>query len=432
MRLWFNIRIFTSAMVPRGRDGSVSTIFAFALPAALVVGLGAVELLSVSVDRSRLQDMADTTALNGASQMQLVADQTLLVRTAAFAKAQASGLVAAMDPPKVEYIEDRGTVAGMEVTLTARRNSFFGNLLPLGGFVIEAKGRAQKLARTPLCILSLSQKSIKRRVGRNGRDNRNGDPLDVQNGGITARSCMVYSNDNIALGADGMINAASVQAAGRIRGRAANSYDGAAVLIDPLLSIFTTDDPGRCDQIIHHTVKRNKHFTMRPGITCGELVLEPDSTLTFEAGVHHLKSGTLKLGRGVNVIGKNVSLVIWPDWDLQSQDQGGFLKLSGSTTGQWAGFALAVHPKYDGDLNLDFAEIRRLEGVVYAPNSDLIVRGGTDPAEKTPWTVVVAKGLKVEGGRQLQINADYATSSVPVPDGVGNRIKQGGPVQLIR
>lgn len=432
MRLWSNTRKRPFALLPRGRDGNVSILFAFALPVALLLGLGAIELLSVSVDRSRLQDMADTTALNAASQMQLVADKTLLIRTAAFATAQVSGLAATMDPPKVAYIEDRGKLAGIEVTLTARRTSFFGNLLPLGGFVIEATGRAQKLARTPLCVLSLSDRAIYRTDGPEGERDKKADPLDVQNGGIIARSCMVYSNDNIALGTGGMIIAASVQAAGRIRGGAANAHEGAAVLEDPFATTFTTANPGDCDNRLQHTVSSEETYSVEPGVLCGQLVLRKGSKLKFLPGVHHFKDGTLKLEEGVDVTGQNVTLVIWPDWDLQFTGQGGVLSLSGSTTGPWAGFAMAVHPDYDGRLSLDFGEIRKLEGVVYAPTSDLIVRGGTDPTEKTPWTVVVTKGLKVEGGRQLQINADYASSAVPVPDGVGNKTRQAGPVQLIR
>lgn len=68
--------------------------------------------------------------------------------------------------------------------------------------------------------------------------------------------------------------------------------------------------------------------------------------------------------------------------------------------------------------------------MVYAPTTRLIVPGGVDSTEVTPWTVVVANDLRIEGGRRLLINADYATSAVPVPNGVGNRAHGGSPVRL--
>lgn len=419
--------------VSESLNGGVSTLFAFALPAALVVALGAVELMSLSADRARLQDAADTTALNAASQMQLAANGALLERTREFASAQVSGLTAKMDPPDVDFIAESGAPAGVQVTLTARRPSFFGNLLPPGGFVIQATGRAQKLARNPLCILSLSERHQKKKGAQTSDTAKKADALNVQAGAVIARSCMVYSNDNISLGKLGRIDAASVQAVGVIRGKVTNSGAGAAPLDDPLSATFANSTLGMCPSKTGHVIQSGQEYAVAPGVLCGELVANPGSTLTFEPGVHHLKEGTLVLKRDVTVIGKDVTLVIWPGWQILSKGSAAALSLSGTTTGPWAGFALAVHPDHQQDLVLNFQEIRKLEGVVYVPGGSVIVPGGgIDPTEVTPWTVIVAKALKVQGGRQLQINTNYETSAVPVPDGVGNKVGGGAPVQLIR
>ncbi|MBB5745190.1 pilus assembly protein TadG-related protein [Brevundimonas variabilis] len=403
--------------------GSVAIFFAIALPAALVIGLGAIELMNLTKDRSRLQDMADATALNAASQMRLAANDQLLSRAAAFAIASDSGLTARMDAPAVKFIHERGIPRGIEVALTARRQSFFGNLLPPGGFVIRAVARAQQLGRTPLCVLGTSA----------SRSN----VLNLPSGSIIARACMVYSNKDISLGVGSLIDAAAVQAAGAISGaNVANSGTGATPLEDPLNGMFISSNPGACQHSGGVKVdKVGQSVQVDPGIHCRHFDIE-NGTLFFRPGVHHLKSGQLQLKKGAKIEGENVTLVIWKNLEVKFDDgQVPLLSLTGSQggageAGHWAGFALAIDPARGGDMSLNFREIRKLEGVVYAPTTRLIVPGGIDPAEVTPWTVIVAQDLRVEGGRRLQINADYASSAVPVPDGVGNKADGGAPVQL--
>ena len=403
--------------------GSVAIFFALALPAALIIALGAIELMNVTKDRSRLQDMADATALNAASQMRLAANDQLLTRAETFAVAAASGLTARMDRPEIKFIEERGVPRGVEVALTARRPSFFGNLLPPGGFVIQAIARAQQLGRTPLCVLGTSPSRS--------------DVLNLRSGSIIARSCMVYSNKDISLGAGSLIDAAAVQAAGAISGgTVANSGTGAAPLEDPLSAMFISSNPGACQHSSGVKVdKVGQSIQVDPGIHCRHFDIE-NGTLFFRPGVHHLKSGQLQLKKGARIEGENVTLVIWKNLEVKFDDgQVPLLSLTGSQggageAGHWAGFALAVDPARGGDLTLNFREIRKLEGVVYAPTTRLIVPGGIDAAEITPWTVIVAQELRLEGGRRLQINADYAASAVPVPDGVGNKADGGAPVQL--
>ncbi len=391
----------------------------------LVIGLGAIELMSLTKDRSRLQDMADATALNGASQMRLAANDQLLTRAAAFAVAGASGLTAQMDAPAVTFIHERGKPRGVEVVLTARRQSFFGNLLPPGGFVIQAVARAQQLGQTPLCVLGTSPSKS--------------NVLNLPSGSIIARSCMVYSNKDISLGAGSLIDAAAVQAAGAISGASvSNSGTGATPLEDPLQAMFISSSPGACQHRGGVKVdKAGQSSEVDPGIHCRHFDIE-NGTPIFRPGVHHLKSGQLQLKKGARIEGENVTLVIWKDLDVKFDDgQVPLLSLTGSQggageAGHWAGFALAVDPARGGDLTLNFREIRKLEGVVYAPTTRLIVPGGIDAAEVTPWTVIVAQELRIEGGRRMQINADYAASAVPVPDGVGNKVDGGAPVQLTR
>lgn len=399
-------------------------LFALAVPAVVLAAVIAVELWALHKDHAKLQDIADAAALSAAGQMRVAANNPVLERAAAMAVGNADGLTAAMDPPEVVFLaaDESGAPGGVEVRLTARRMSFFGNLLPPGGFVIRAAARAQQLGGTPLCVMTISTSS--------------GKALDMPSGSVIARSCLVHSNKDIDLGGASLIDAAAVQAAGSIKGGSpANSGTGAPPLDDPLAAVFAGPGPGACQHNSGVKVKSDVQ-EVDPGVHCRHFDIE-DGTLRFRPGVHHLKSGELQLKKGARIEGDNVTLVIWKDVKVKFDDgKVPLLDLSGSRGGageaaRWAGFALAVDPARGGDLRLDFNEIRRLEGVVYAPATRLIVPGGINPTEVTPWTVVVARELRIEGGRQLQINADYAGSSVPVPNGVGNKsASSGAPVRL--
>lgn len=401
------------------RNGNVALIFALALPAIALIALGAIELMNLSKDRSRLQDIADATALNAAAQMRVAANEQLLSRAVTYAETMATGLTARLDRPVVRLLDAEEGPGGIEVNLTARRTSFFGNLLPPGGFVIRVSARAQQLGATPLCVLGLSTSTA--------------DAIDLKPGAIIARSCLVHSNKDIKLSGASTLEAASVQAVGAIKGTGAtNAGSGAPPLDDPLAGMFQTADPGPCQ---HTSGVKAGAPPVAPGIHCRHFDIE-NGPLTFAAGIHHLKDGELQLKKGAQILGENVTLIIWRKLKVTYSDgQVPLLSLSGTQggmgeAGHWAGFALAVDPARGGDLSLNFQEIRRLEGVVYAPTTRLIVPGGVDSTEVTPWTVVVAKDLRIEGGRRLLINADYATSAVPVPNGVGNKAQGGSPVRL--
>lgn len=399
--------------------GSVALMFGLSVPALILMVLVAVELRALANDRGRLQDLADVSALNTAGQMRIGANAQLLERARAAVQAQAGDLTATLETADLQFLEAQDGRSGVQVSLTARRTSFFGNMLPPGGFVIRAEATAQQLGATPLCVLALSQTS--------------GAALHLERGEIVARACLAHSNRDIQLAAQGSIDAAAVQAAGAIKGGTpANAGSGAPLVADPLAGLFTAGAPP-CTAT--SGVKVDDDDTVRtvpPGVHCRHFDIE-EGTLKLLAGVHHFRSGELQLKEDARVEGDNVTLVFWKDVKIDFSDgRVDRLTLVGNQAAgdPWAGVVIAVDPMRTEDFVFDFNDIRRLEGVVYAPGARLVVPGGANSNDATPWTVVVARELRVEGGRRLAINADYAASSVPVPNGVGNRAEGGGPTRL--
>lgn len=400
-------------------SGSVALIFGLSMPALFLIVLVAMELRALTNDRARLQELADSAALNAASQMRIGANQQLLARAKAATAEQAKDLTARLETVDFHFIDEQEGRSGVKASLVARRTSFFGNMLPPGGFEIKADAVAQQLGATPLCVLMLSTTS--------------GNALHMQRGEIIARSCLTHSNRDIQLAAQGTIDAAAVQASGSIRGGSpANSGSNAPEIPDPLAGAFSGGPPA-CTAI--STVKVDDDDTVRtvpPGVHCRHFDIE-EGTLKLLPGVHHFRSGELELKEDAKLEGANVTLVFWKDVKITFSDgKVDRLSLIGNQSAgdPWAGFVIAIDPARTADFFFNFNDIRRLEGVIYAPATRLIVPGGVNSNDATPWTVVVSRELRVEGGRRLSINADYASSAVPVPNGVGNRATPGGPIRL--
>ena len=92
---------------------------------------------------------------------------------------------------------------------------------------------------------------------------------------------------------------------------------------------------------------------------------------------------------------------------------------------------LITDRSFTAPLNLAAGNIPSLHGTVYLPAAVLSINmsGSGSAASNSPWTVVIANGIQVEGTTALQINSNYLASNVPVPNGVG---PGGGGVQLTR
>lgn len=401
------------------RKGSVALIFGLSFPALIVLVLVAIELRSLTNDRGRLQELADTAALNAASQMRIGANQQLLERARAATIEQAADLTARLESADLQFIDEIDGRSGVVVSLVARRTSFFGNMLPPGGFVLRASAVAQQLGATPLCVLVLSESS--------------GTALHMPKGELIARSCLAHSNRDIQLAAQGRIDAAAVQASGSIKGGSpANSGSNAPVIPDPLVGLFASGPPACTATSDVEADEDDEVRSVPAGVHCRHFDIE-EGTLKLLPGVHHFRSGELQLKVDAKLEGANVTLVFWKDVKVTFSDgKVDRLTLSGNQSAgdPWAGVVIAIDPARTNDFTFNFDDIRRLEGVIYAPGTRLIVPGGANSNDATPWTVVVARELRVEGGRRLSINADYASSSVPVPNGVGNRATGGGPTRL--
>ncbi|QYF85806.1 TadE/TadG family type IV pilus assembly protein [Brevundimonas sp. PAMC22021] len=394
--------------------GNIALKFALLGPVLALIAIGAIDVASVHSADSRLQDLADASALAGASELALAIDGAAAVQRAnAMVDAGLGNWPQAPRVQKAIEVLDHNGQRVLQVHLSANRTSFFVNLLPPGGWNFEALARGSALSRTPLCVLGFNQTdSAVIRVKDSAR--------------IQAPACMVHSNRDILV-EGGNINASAVQAVRSARGSIFPvAGTGAEVIPDP----FATLNLGKekiCSTMLPRLFGTGTQ-SLAAGVHCGGVTVFGSAKLTLKPGEHWFLGGHLDVKEDARLLGDDVVLMFdkASKFDFKDKAQ---VNLNGRQTGTWAGMVMIATRDNTQDFIISADNVDTLQGVIYVPRAKLIVEGKSDVARDTPWTVVVARALELKGSASLFINANYQSSNVPVPDGVG---PSSGPVKLVQ
>ena len=393
------------------RDGNIALILALALPAVAMVSIGAVELFAVYSHKQKLQDVADATALAAANELSYSPAQAVLARAEANALHQAAKVDADWDVTAEAKTEMSGQdVDGVTVEMRGHRLSFFGNLLPPGGFRLRVSATASGMNKVPLCVLGISE------TVQNG--------VNLDRGVVQASGCVVHSNYDIRVNSGSTLAATVVQAAGTVTGTVpAGARDGAPPIEDPFAALNTA--PTSWTTCVTNNLKLEKGEVeeVEPGVHCGHLDID-GATLTLQPGVHYFRN-KLQLKEDTVVQGEHATMVFGKDLELQVDSADVRWDLLGAQSGPMAGFVFVLDRARTKEIRLPAKMIERLEGVVYAPEAVLKVDGNADAAENSAWTVVVGRELRLTNNANMFINSDYASSDVPVPAGVGEKAAIG-------
>ncbi|MDI1326140.1 MAG: hypothetical protein PSV23_05000 [Brevundimonas sp.] len=391
--------------------GNIALGFALVGPAVILLGVGAVDLFAVHTAQGRLQGIADAGALAGAPALALATDG------AAAKERAASFVVGAMSawPEAPGYegdyeIVDQGGQRAIHVLLRGHRPSFFANLLPPGGWNFVGDATATSLGLVPLCVLV---------TGGAGAQ-----VLSIKDDGrIAAPACMVHSNRDILV-EGGSITAAAVQAVTSASGSISPSPGtGAARIDDPFteLDLDRSAPPGCEVGAVLQPLKLAVGVTrLSPGVHCGGLDISGSATVVLEPGEHWFLRGHLTVREGARLQGDDVVLFFDTASKFEFRDTA-LVRLSGRTGGAYAGIVMGSMRENRQNFIISSDNVDSLLGVIYVPNAQLVIEGTADVARDSAWTVIVAKGLQLRGAPSLFVNANYNSTTVPVPEGVGPR-----------
>ncbi|MDP8916434.1 MAG: pilus assembly protein TadG-related protein [Pseudomonadota bacterium] len=391
----------------RCRRGGIAIISGVAIPCLALLALGATELMSVTAERTLLQDTADGAALAGASELKVAGAGGVEERAEAYVLNNLAGL-AGRSTITVEAVAEASSV---KVAVKSNRLSFFGNMLPPGGFNIAVDSTAVLTSGgTPLCVMNLYSGW--------------GANLYLKDTStLTAPGCAVHSNSSIYVDKFGSLSSDRNQAVRSATGKITpTAIVPVAVMEDPLSNREIPTATCRGDEL---EAKYEVDTYVPEGIHCGGMVIDKTATVTLGPGVHYFGQGFRGVGdlkvRDAGVLkGQNVVLVFGKDTTLKTQEDA-TIDLVGRQSGAMSGMVIAATRDNYKWMTLDSTNAKRLEGVIYLPKAALTATGRFEIAQESDWTVTVALGVVLTRGAKLKINKRYSESSVPVPEYV-----QGG------
>lgn len=393
-------------------------VFALALPIVSVIAIGAVELARLASDRALMQAAADSAALAGAKELSVSSAQSVIERSKASVFEQLGGALSTY-----KTVVADGTVnadpATLTVAITAHRLSFFGNLLPPGGFTIKVTSTAAPMNSAPLCVLAhgivpplVSLGKVKLKAGLDGPG-----ILIQDNAKVEAPACLVQSNDDLSVTSKGRLYAAVARAGGIVRGAVVPSGESSAPIIEDPFAEYDLTIPTSCPKDSAPTVKISGAGTLPAGVHCGGMELNESAILTLGAGEHYF-IGDVKVTGDAQLTGSDAVLIFDKDSKFEFRNNSR-VSLEGRKTGRLAGFVVITTRDNVRDFNIDSGRVESLLGTIYIPQAQLVIEGTQRVAESSDWTVIIAKQVMLKGSPSLIINANYATSNVPVPQGVG-------------
>lgn len=391
--------------------GGVALLTALATPPIVLIALGAIQLNSVVTDKTRTQDAADAAALWGAQQL-TVSPVGAEERTIAFAGAQLDNVKANAEVTVAATVLSKGV---MKVVVETHRPSFFMNLMPAGGFHTRAEAIAEGATQSPLCIISFGVSS--------------GDKAEITGSSqLTAPRCLFHANERIEVSGSALLQAETIETGASASGPMSPAAStGAPNMDDPFSNVDIQGTGGGLlgallcpvgGLLLDNVFSSNG--TLAAGAHCGDVIVKEGVSLTLAPGDHFFAK-TFELKNNSRLTGDDVALVFGRDADVKWKDGAG-ITLAGRKSGRLAGFVMTATRDRENELKIDADPIDEMTGTIYVPNATLNIDGNQRSAQASDWTVMAVRALKLSNKPQVQINADYAGSDVPVPTGVGNKV----------
>ena len=399
----------------------------FALLSPIVFGLvgGAVDLVIYQRQQAQMQDAVDMAALAAAreaglqgwnEQIATEVAKSLVIGNLQGSKVSGSATISTL----VDVDEENRKV---HVTVDMDEYDF----MVLGYFrrnpQIRVTATATSTNEANVCIIGLDP-AVAATVSISGTAKLN------------AKSCAVYSNstspEGIAADNDSYIESQMSCTAGGYKGAPKNfsvtPTTDCPALEDPLAA-REAPSAGNCD--FTDLVIKNQPKTLNPGTYCGGIFIDTMSYVKFNPGIYVIKDGEFRSRDLAIATGVGVSFYFTGAKSRFTFDGTTVVDFTAPSTGPMAGLLFYQDPAAPSGLVFEiYSKIAsNLLGTIYLPKATLSIKAKNKIAEKSAYTVIVAKKLEIGDATQMFINSNYSATTVPVPAGLG---PQSGMVRLVK
>jgi Flp pilus assembly protein TadG len=420
----------------RDTRGGLMMIAAFTVPAVVLAGAATVEYGNVALRRAQLQNAADNAAVTAANELTLANSDTYvttLARQVAMTSARAPD-------PEITRVtaEIQNKRSWVKVDITETVKSVIGRMLTLPSSEVSVSATGQIVGNSRLCLLGLDGKAP-------------GTVNIHKNAALTASGCSVYSNspnkDGVKIEDGASVTAAQVCSAGGVkRGSAIVSGDvttDCPVKSDPLASREAPPVPGTClyTKLVVDG-KKTASMMLTPGRYCDGLTVTNGAQVSLASGIYVIDNGPLKVDKNGSLSGENVGFYFTGDKGGLVFDAKSTIDLSARKEAPMEGLLLfeartvgtpiealpdtlipaPLPPALSAPMRtyrIISDNARNILGTIYLPAGRLVIDAKNPVADRSAYTIIVAKQVELFDGPNLYLNSNYAASDVPVPGGVG-------------
>jgi Flp pilus assembly protein TadG len=428
-------------------DQRASTLitFAVALPVLLVGVAVAVDYAWLAHRHTTLQVAADSAALAATNELRLAKTGDERVQATAESVARSKlyeDATAGAEQAAVVTAEVLNNRSAVRVSIREVVPNPVGRVLSPESRELAATATA-RIAGTTLCLLGLDHKSL-------------GVVHLEKNARVTAQGCAIYSNSSDRRGLQGDENASAsaslICSAGGFEGRRAQFSPSPTTdcprVPDPLKA-QPAPSAGACPLasallggiVNFGTTISNKSVSLPPGTYCGLLITNGSNVTLQRDGIYVIKNGPLVVENGSSLSGQNVGFYFTGDGAGLRFDSDTTISLTAPKSGIMAGLLFLDDPNVTtliplplglnvprlplvpGQLLRDYRIVsdnaRVLLGTIYLPGGRLIIDAKKPVADRSAYTVIVARRVELYDGPNLYLNTDYGSVDIPVPKGVG-------------
>jgi Flp pilus assembly protein TadG len=399
--------------------GGLAMTFALSLPVVFgALGLASDYAMMTKV-RGDLQAAADAAAIAGAYEVPLAQNNAQQVVSAvkSFASytlvknsaATESDLAGRNLKVSAEVIDDFSAV---KVDISEQWTPFFAHFIADNVTPVNVTATARFVGRNNICVLGLAPKGTAVDLNADAR--------------LTGNNCGVFSNST---GTNSLVAESGVKLRAAIVCSSGGLSVSGTALVDPLpiTDCPPVEDPllkrqppdvGSCDH--HGLVINGETRTLDPGVYCGGLVIDGKSNVTLNPGVYVMKDGGLRVMGNATLSGDGAGFYITGAAQGTLFGLNSHISLSAPTSGPLAGLLIFEDRNMATNLNhrITSDDARTLIGTIYLPKGALLVDAKNPVADKSAYTAIVARIIKLNAGPNLVLNSNYEATDVPVPAGI--------------
>ena len=256
---------------------------------------------------------------------------------------------------------------------------------------------------------------------------------------IMANGCGVYSNSSSTVGIDlqhpnSFLEAASTFTSGGFGGFESNFRPSPITDSPPIDDPLANREYPEIESCIpdntnlsFSTGQAKKDYryqdgvlTLPPGTYCDGLRVIGKLEVVFEPGVYVFKDGPLEITGNATITGENVGMFFTGEASTFAFTGSSQVNLTAPDEGPMAGllFFEDRNSPPNRDFRIETQDAERFEGTVYLPRGRFVIDKASRLGQQSNWTAIIAHQIETGNGPELEINSDFAASTIPVPEGI--------------